>query len=372
MSQKKIFLLCLLLLNLNCSADDAYDAEIAYDKKEYIKAAKLAEKSCRDGNALSCTALGRLYKHGHGVKKDYIKADEYFKKACKAGIHESCKNIGMKYDTTILSSEIQSYTNLCNTGDSIGCYKLGRAYYRGDGIAKDITKGMELLNKSCDANYGKACSYIGITYQFSRPNELDKMEAYYLKACSAGDAEPCGNLGYLYSRGLYVKKDEIKGMDFLKKGCDGGYTQACINLTGIYKPSNGEDYRDVIEKNLQLLSKACDAGDASGCMKLGQSKDGFLKASKLFMQSCENGNAQACNTLGELYERGQGITQDRAKAESMYGMSCELDPEFQCYHLGERYEKGKGVERNHDKAIEAYKKGCDAGSGLACRALSTK
>lgn len=370
MSQKKLFLLFLLFVTFNCLADDADDAEIAYNKKEYIKAAKLAEKSCKEGNALSCTALARLYKHGHGVKKDNLKAEEYFKKACIGGIIESCKDIGMKYDTTVLSSEIESYTKLCNAGDSMGYYKLGRAYYRGDDIAKDTTKGMELLNRSCDAHYGKACSYIGINYQFSRPNELDKMETYYLKACDSGDAEQCGNLGYLYSRGLYVTKDETKGVDFSKKGCDGGYTQACINLAGMYKPSNAEDYRDVMEKKNQLLSKACDAGDASGCMGLEQNRDGFLKASKLFAQSCENGNAQACNSLGGLYERGRGISQDRAKAEKMYSMSCELDPEFQCSHLGDRYVKGNGVERDPDKAIAAYKKGCDAGSTLACRALS--
>lgn len=369
MNQKSILLLCLLFLNLNCFADDAHDAEIAYDKKEYIKAAKLAEKSCKEGNALSCTALGRLYTYGHGVKKDNLKAKEYFKQACIGGINDSCKDIGMEYDKTVLSAEIQMYTKSCSAGDSVGCYKLGRAYYRGDGIAKDIIKGMELLNRSCDANYGKACSYIGINYQFARPNELDKMEAYYLKACNAGDAEQCGNLGYLYSRGLYVTKDEAKGIDYSKKGCDGGYAQACINLAGMYQPSKGEDYRDVIEKRIQLLSKACDAGDVSGCMGLGQSKDGFFKASKLYTQSCENGNPEACNALGTLYERGRGITKDNIKAEEMYVKSCELDPEFQCSHLGDRYVKGYGVEHNQDKAIAAYKKGCDAGSSRSCSLL---
>jgi TPR repeat protein len=40
---------------------------------------------------------------------------------------------------------------------------------------------------------------------------------------------------------------------------------------------------------------------------------------------------------------------------------------FNCFQLAIKYEKGKGVSRNKAKALEYYKKACNLGDSIACK-----
>ena len=52
----------------------------------------------------------------------------------------------------------------------------------------------------------------------------------YRKACDAGSAVACTNLGIVIGNGRGVTKDEAQGFALYKKGCDGGDMNGCINL----------------------------------------------------------------------------------------------------------------------------------------------
>ena len=43
----------------------------------------------------------------------------------------------------------------------------------------------------------------------------------------------------------------------------------------------------------------------------------------LYRQACDMGNAMGCNNLGLMYQNGEGVAKDDAKAVELYQKSCD-------------------------------------------------
>ena len=102
---------------------------------------------------------------------------------------------------SIKAERSQSMTDLekCQDGDFEICTELGKAYYYGNGVTKDINKAIQL----------------------------------YEKACDGGEVFSCSDLGHAYDKGEEVTKDFNKAAHFYKKACDGRLTEGCVNLMSI-------------------------------------------------------------------------------------------------------------------------------------------
>ena len=59
--------------------------------------------------------------------------------------------------------------------------------------------------------------------------------------------------------------------------------------------------------------------------------------------SCDDGNATACNHLGFMYENGEGVTRDPARAASLYQQACDGGYAEACNDLGLMYRNGRTV-----------------------------
>lgn len=102
---------------------------------------------------------------------------------------------------SIKAERSQSMTDLekCQDGDFEICTGLGKAYYYGNGVTKDINKAIQLYEKACDG---------GVMFS-------------------------CSDLGDAYNKGEEVTKDFNKAAHFYKKACDGRLTEGCVNLMSI-------------------------------------------------------------------------------------------------------------------------------------------
>ena len=102
---------------------------------------------------------------------------------------------------SIKAERSQSMTDLekCQDGDFEICTELGKAYYYGNGVTKDINKAIQLYEKACDG---------GVMFS-------------------------CSDLGDAYNKGEEVTKDFNKAAHFYKKACDGRLTEGCVNLMSI-------------------------------------------------------------------------------------------------------------------------------------------
>jgi uncharacterized protein len=80
---------------------------------------------------------------------------------------------------------------------------------------------------------------------------------------SWGDAKACLNLGRSHDEGLGVPQDHEKANALYKKACDGGEMSGCINLGRSHGEGRGvpQDYA----KANALYKKACDGGLMDSC-----------------------------------------------------------------------------------------------------------
>lgn len=84
---KKIFLIILLLNSLYGTIQDGINL---YEKGDYQKAIIVFEQLSKEGNGLSQSYLGLMYRHGLGVKQNFQKSLDYYKKSCDNGFTIGC------------------------------------------------------------------------------------------------------------------------------------------------------------------------------------------------------------------------------------------------------------------------------------------
>jgi len=95
-----------LLLALTCAAGaqsvvaagSIEEAEFAYDRGEYTKAARLFSPLAEQGVASAQFYLGLMHEKGRGVRQDYQTAVAWFRKAAAQGYAGPQSNLGLIYE----------------------------------------------------------------------------------------------------------------------------------------------------------------------------------------------------------------------------------------------------------------------------------
>jgi TPR repeat protein len=73
------------------SAIDMYKlATVARDAKDYVKARKLYNQSCDNGDGFSCVSLGMMWQSGRGGLKSESAARYWYKRGCESGSTQGC------------------------------------------------------------------------------------------------------------------------------------------------------------------------------------------------------------------------------------------------------------------------------------------
>ncbi len=268
--------------------------------------------------------------------------------------------------------------NVCKKVNSIiGEGYVAQALYSLD--RKDKAKSIynrinPTLEKKCLNNNTDACNILS-SYYFNQKNSK-KVVIFSKKSCDLKNGIGCNNLGYIYSRGIGVKKDERKASLLFEKACNFSETLGCTNLGLNYQYGKGVEKKP--EKSLLLYKEACDSDDGQGCSLLGymyQKGEGFMKkdekkALSLYQKACELNSGNGCKNTGVMYAKGKGTKKDDSKAAYYYTKSCKLDNDISCKLMGDKYKIGKGVPKNKSKSKEFYEKACMLENGQACDILN--
>ena len=73
-----------------------------------------------------------------------------------------------------------------------------------------------------------------------------------------------------------------------------------------------------------------------------------------------------CTRLGLMYDAGDGVTQDLARAASLYQQACDGEDVLGCYSLGVMYYAGDVVTQDRARAASLFRQACDGGLVQAC------
>ena len=95
-----------------------------------------------------------------------------------------------------------------------------------------------------------------------------------------------------------------------------------------------------------ILATAVWAGDFEAGAAAYKKGD-YKTAMKLWKPMAEKGNAYAQYALGEMYEYGNGVSEDDKQAVKWYRLTAERGLAGAQYSLGIMYRNGDGVTENH-------------------------
>lgn len=145
---------CVLGDDLGCLALNNINSNIN------VESIVIAKNECDLGDKDACFKLYRHY--STETMLDDFKAKWYLSKSCRLGNSEAC-NIELSNIAPFIQNKRQLLNEQCFYNDGFSCYKLADIYLFGKGVVKNIDFAKNLLKKSCENRYQRACvKYIEI------------------------------------------------------------------------------------------------------------------------------------------------------------------------------------------------------------------
>ena len=391
--------------------DDYVDFRHAYFSSQRVSKYRCSDKdaaefdylesNCLDENWDSCSELGACLELGYGARGNGARAAELYVHACEGGDADHCFKAGFNYSIGLSATRqaraAELYGRACDLGVTDGCIKLALLYENGAGLPVDHARAAELYRKGCDHGDGQACFNLAVKHAEGEGVPLDYSRAAELYRESCDQARNgCNNLGVLYAKGQGVPLDRARAAELYRRSCDSGDgDEGCYNLA--YSHLRGEGASQDRVRAMELFRSACDSGSAEGCMVLktpeskqfgcdgGDAESCFdlallydkgeevdqdhARAAELYEQACDGGDARGCMGLGLAYSEGEGVPQDHARAAQFYEIACDDGYTAGCYNLGLAYSAGEGVPMDRRRAVELYQQACDGGVAGGCTNL---
>jgi TPR repeat protein len=224
-----------------------------------------------------------------------------------------------------------------------------------------------LLANHCDAGVGAACHDLGVELEerLAKGQAIDgpPPSHYYDRACKAGIEQSCQILASA------VAAWPAAAVDAMQRACDAGNAGACHNLGHVYTGTEG--VAADVERAKHFYERACDGGVVQGCSSLAaiEMREGGgdkTRAAGHFGKACDAGDASGCANLAAMYSLGQGVARDPARAAALLERACGAGLGVACARLGEAYARGDGVPADPARASALKDDGCKKGFAPAC------
>jgi TPR repeat protein len=263
---------------------------------------------CEAGSAESCHNLAVLVDRGKDGAPDRELATTLFEKACEGGNLNSCSALSYRLDWKAQPERVIGLLQKsCDGEDAVSCRVLGNALVRGDQLGKDTSRGEQLL----------------------------------LRGCTMAEMYACGDLAWF----LWTERKQPKqALAAVEGACSMGSGPSCSIVGGWL--SNCEDGRP----------PGFGVSDAKLCESFPFTDSG--KASKAYELSCRAGFPGACHVAAERNQRGKGVTTDMKTVVELLELGCPTGW-YACEKLGKLYEDGDGIPQDLAKALATYDQGCE-------------
>ena len=222
-----------------------------------------------------------LYEYGKALllgDKDMPKAMDFLEKAVRLGNLNAKRFLALEYISgehieQDIDKGIEMLTECAVGGDPLSCFMLGRIYFKGEFVNRDLSKAEKYLLMA-DKDSGHACYYLGKLYQEEEKYDPDKAVEWLEKAVNYDEIKAYASyslakillednkyhdkqkaikllelsaeennwasflLGRLYLFGTEdIEKDKEKAMEWLNRSSDDGnvYAQTFLNQSGSFE-----------------------------------------------------------------------------------------------------------------------------------------
>jgi TPR repeat protein len=267
----------------------------------------------------------------------------------------------------------------CSLGDPSACGFAGRMWLDGRGVARDPTRGLDMLVRACDGGVRLACA-VAVRWLAEAAHTHDNPSAPDLRrrleaehACLTSEADACYQVGlFFYFGESSCPRDRAMATRAYERGCALGDARACNNLGDALAYGEGTP-RDVA-RAAALFDKACRLGEALGCANSGymfEHGEGVSsdrpRARGLYRESCASGEVYGCLHADMLVATEAAASRDQRRALELWTAACDRRDARACAFVGVMYVDGPdGLARDSSKSLEAMNRACGLGEPRAC------
>ena len=194
----------------------------------------------------------------------------------------------------------------------------------------------------------------------------------YERACQLGAARGCVRQAAAMLRGQAGVSDERGALALLRRTCQGDDgAVACLALGDLLERGVAGVAAADPQQAVALYERACELGDAQGCVLLGRRLGDMEQAAALYERACGADEPAGCLLAGRARLEGRGVPVDVGLAAERFERGCrELASPRNCTALGLVYVEGPGgLEADEDRGKALLRGACEEGHGLACRNL---
>lgn len=175
--------------------------------------------------------------------------------------------------------------------------------------------------------------------------------------------------GWNYERGLGVRQDYAKALEWYRKAADLGNEAARTRIEAVETliSRNNEGPGQGPAGAGQVRSDAGGEGEIEA-LALGNryfNEKNYAEAVKYYRKAAELGNVDAQTTLGWMYDQAKGVRRNYAEAAKWYRKAAEQGYAYAQNELGVLYYNGQGVKRNYGEALKWFRKAADQGNAAA-------
>lgn len=231
---------------------------------ESVAARDLLMPWAQAGSADAQFELGRLYASDSPLKDDLL-ARQWLRRAGLQDHIEALMLLGESYydedhDYTLRQS-FRAYKQAADLGHPPAMYQAGSLMRHGDGTARDIEGGLELLRAGTEAGDVDAMFDLAVFAGKGDYGPVDVQQAVdlYRKAADAGYPKAINSLAQMYWRGSGVEQSYSEAYRLLQIASKKGSVTAKYNLAQMYRRGRGRPV-DIVEAR-KWMHRAADAGD---------------------------------------------------------------------------------------------------------------
>ena len=139
--------------------------------------------------------LGSMFKKGLGTDIDMDKAIDYFKRSAEMNNTNAKRTLALEY---ILGKHLEQniekglemLTECADSGDTLSCYKLGKIYFKGEIVYKDLNMAEKYFLKASQKENRYALYSLGTLYLEKEKYSLHKAVEYFDKAVQYDEIKP--------------------------------------------------------------------------------------------------------------------------------------------------------------------------------------
>jgi hypothetical protein len=381
-------------LNLRAVTTTASGSKTAVDARTQL------ERTCDQGEARACYELARQLQNEKDDAAKAVRALKLMTRACLGGLEEACgrpasADTATSPQETASSSQEQSETRpACSEGDT-SCFRPAGVLWAEPPVLEELNaqeraQALSTWEAACAQGKGESCLALAELHLTGRGADkaLAPALAAYRRACVSGatdgclqvalldglesrcaarEGESCTTLGRLLLRPPLTEYDSTRGQEVLRRACDQGQMSGCLVLGDILSKGRPGLPLD-LDRAAELLVRARALGYR------GTSTDWAVTFQKS-RTDCQKRRRTACVALGEQYRatlQSSAVvatgSPDWARAQEAVHLACELGAPRGCVLAGELTLRRDG-EKAQAESLRFAERGC-AGAPEGCHAVA--